>query len=123
LKTGQFDEGLTAIAEAMEVMDKFDERYMEAELYRVKGELLKKKGAPEGELEELFLKSLNISRKQQAKMLELRTAMSLGRMWMTQGKKAEARKMLEEIYGWFTEGFDFPDLKEAKAFLEELSKN
>jgi tRNA A-37 threonylcarbamoyl transferase component Bud32/tetratricopeptide (TPR) repeat protein len=121
LKTGEIDEGLTAIAEAMEVMDKFDERYMEAELYRVKGELLKKKGAAESEIEELFHKALDISRKQQAKMLELRTTMSLGRLWMTQGKKAKARKMLEDIYGWFTEGFDFPDLKEAKAFLEELS--
>lgn len=121
LKAGEIDEGLTAVAEAMEVMDKFDERYMEAELYRVKGELLKKKGAPECELEELFHKALEISRKQQAKMLELRATMSLGRLWMTQGKKAEARKMLEEIYGWFTEGFGFPDLKEAKAFLDELS--
>jgi len=121
LKTGEIEEGLTAIAEAMEVMDKFDERYMEAELYRVKGELLKKKGAAESEIEELFHKALDVSCQQQARMLELRAAMSLGRLWLTQGKKAEARKMLEEIYGWFTEGFDFPDLKEAKAFLDELS--
>jgi tetratricopeptide (TPR) repeat protein len=122
LKTGQFDQGLKAIAEAMEVMDKFDERYMEAELYRVKGELLKKKGAPEAEFEEMFLKSLEVSRKQQAKMFELRATMSLGRLLKKRGKKAEARKMMEEIYGWFTEGFDFPDLKEAKAFLDELSE-
>ncbi len=123
LKTGQFDEGLTAIAEALEVMEKFDERYMEAELYRMKGELLKKKGAAENEIEELFHKALDVSRKQQAKMLELRAAMSLGRLWLKQGKKDEARKMLEEIYGWFTEGFDFSDLKEAKAFLDELSED
>jgi predicted ATPase len=120
LKTGQFDEGLKAIDEAMEVMDKYDERYMEAELYRVKGELLKKKGAAEKDIEELFLKSLDVSRKQKAKMFELRTTMSLGRLLKERGKKAEARKMLEDLYGWFTEGFDFPDLKEAKAFLDEL---
>ena len=124
LKTGEIEEGLKAIAEAMEVMDKFDERYMEAELYRVKGELLKKKkGASDSEIEECFHKALEISRKQQAKMLELRAVMSLGRMWLAQGKKSEARKMLEEIYGWLTEGFDMPDLKEAKALLEELSED
>ena len=121
LKTGQLDVGLTAIAEAMEMMDKYDERYMEAELYRVKGELLKKKGAAESEVEGLFHKSLEVSRKQQAKMLELRATISLGRLMMKQGKKAEARKMLEKIYAWFTEGFDFPDLKNAKVLLDELS--
>jgi predicted ATPase len=75
----------------------------------------------EQEAEECFLKAIEIARKQQAKSLELRAVMSLARLWKTQGKKVEARKMLAEIYGWFTEGFDTADLKDAKALLEELS--
>jgi predicted ATPase len=75
----------------------------------------------EKEAEECFLKAIEIARKQSAKSLELRATMSLARLWKTQGKRAEARAMLAEIYGWFTEGFDTADLKEAKALLEELS--
>src|SRR5262245_25235495 len=75
----------------------------------------------EQEAEGCFLKAIEIARKQQAKSLELRAVMSLARLWKTQGKKVEARKMLAEIYGWFTEGFDTADLKDAKALLEELS--
>jgi predicted ATPase len=75
----------------------------------------------EKEAEACFLKAIEISRQQQAKSLELRATMSLARLWKTQGKQKEARKMLAEIYGWFTEGFDTKDLQEAKALLDELS--
>ena len=75
----------------------------------------------EAEAEECFWKAIEISRRQGAKSLELRAVMSLARLWKTQGKREEARKMLAEIYGWFTEGFDTVDLKEAKVLLEELS--
>ncbi|MGE0684609.1 MAG: hypothetical protein AB7P69_27345 [Candidatus Binatia bacterium] len=74
----------------------------------------------EKEAEKCFLKAIEISRQQQAKSLELRATMSLARLWKMQGKRKEARKMLMEIYGWFTEGFDTADLQEAKALLEEL---
>jgi predicted ATPase len=75
----------------------------------------------EAEAEGYFHKAIDIARRQQAKSLELRAVMSLSRLWQQQGKKEEARQMLAEIYGWFTEGFDTADLKEAKALLDELS--
>jgi predicted ATPase len=74
----------------------------------------------EKEAEACFLKAIEIAQRQQAKSLELRATMSLARLWKSQGKQAEARKMLAEIYNWFTEGFDTADLQEAKALLEEL---
>ena len=76
----------------------------------------------EEEAEACFLKAIEIARRQQAKSLELRATMSLARLWQRQGKSKEARKMLAEIYGWFTEGFDTADLKDAKAMLEELGR-
>jgi adenylate cyclase len=76
---------------------------------------------PQAEAEACFHKAIEIARRQQAKSLELRAVMSLARLWQQQGKNEEARQMLAEIYGWFTEGFDTADLKEAKALLEELS--
>jgi len=74
------------------------------------------------EAEACFLKAIEIARKQQAKSLELRAVMSLARLWQQQGKTAEAHRMLSEIYGWFTEGFDTKDLQEAKALLEGVSR-
>jgi predicted ATPase len=76
--------------------------------------------SPESEAEECFLRAIEIARQQQAKSLELRVVVSLSRLWQSQGKKDEARQMLADIYGWFTEGVDTADLKEAKALLEEL---
>jgi predicted ATPase len=75
----------------------------------------------EKEAEACFQQSLAVARRQMAKSFELRTAVSLGRLLKKQGKESEAKKLLESIYGWFTEGFDMPDLKEAKSFIEELS--
>jgi len=120
LKTGHFDEGLAAIAEASEVRCKFDEKYMEAEHYRLKGELLLRKGENEDEVISLFDQAIEVSRDQEAKSLELRAVMSKSRLLKTQGKKKEAFKILDVTYSWFTEGFDTADLKEAKALLEEL---
>jgi len=123
---GQAEEGLRVVAEALAVVEKNDERFYEAELYRIKGELALRAGekAKRGngeEAEECFLKAIEIAQKQQAKSLELRAVMSLARLWQSQGKKAEAHQMLAEIYNWFTEGFDTRDLQEAKTLLEELA--
>jgi predicted ATPase len=91
-------------------------------LHRLKGELLLGQSSPdEHQAEARFHQALNIAHRQQAKSLELRAAMSLSRLWQRQGKPAEARQLLAEVYGWFTEGFDTADLQEAKAMLEELS--
>ena len=121
LKAGAIDEGLSAVTEAAEIACKYDERYFEAELYRLKGELLLRKGQDHGDAMNLFLQAIEVSRQQQAKSLELRAVMSLSRLLDKQGKKTEARKQIEDIYGWFSEGFDTPDLKEAGALLEQLS--
>jgi len=118
---GQFEEGLSAITEALSHVESTDERYWEAEVHRIKGELLRMKGADEAEVERHFLHALEVARRQGAKSLELRATMSLCRLWQGQGKVADAREMLTEIYNWFTEGFDTGDLMEAKALLEELS--
>jgi DNA-binding winged helix-turn-helix (wHTH) protein/predicted ATPase len=170
-KAGQIEEGLSVLTEALTQVNKAEERFYEAELYRLKGELTlqrfqisgfkfqvqenqKAKACPErsrrgkgqkpvlsvaegakftspqpltpgtqaeAEAEACFLKAIEIARKQQAKSLELRAVMSLSRLWQQQGKRAEARRMLAEIYDWFTEGFDTKDLQEAKALLEELA--
>jgi len=119
---GQVEEGLNVLAEALNVADKTGERFYEAELYRLKGELLLKSEIQRlAEAETCFHKAIDIARRQSAKSLELGAAMSLSRLLHQQGKTEEARQMLAEIYGWFTEGFDTADLKEAKALLEELS--
>lgn len=136
-KAGQSEEGLAVLAEALAAGNESGERCWEAELYRLKGMLTlqskvqsQKSEVPnpqhlapstQAEAEECFLKAISIARKQQAKSLELRAATSLSRLWQSQGKKSAARHSLADIYGWFTEGFDTGDLKEAKALLEELS--
>jgi predicted ATPase len=126
-KGGQVEEGLIALTEALDLVNKTGERVWEAELYRLKGELtLKQSGVrgPESKVEEeaegCFQKAIDVARKQQAKSLELRAVMSLARLWQQQGKRPEAHQMLSEIYNWFTEGFDTKDLQEAKALLAEL---
>jgi class 3 adenylate cyclase/predicted ATPase len=124
---GQVEEGLTVLAEALVMVDKNGERQYEAELYRLKGELTLAQSRVQGlasrvkEAEGCFLKAIEIARRQQAKSLELRAVMSLSRLWQRQGKRKEAHRMLAEIYGWFTGGFDTKDLQEAKALLDELS--
>ena len=124
---GQTEEGLTLLAEALDLVHETEEQFWEAELYRLKGELSLKSKVPgaksqvENEAEACFLKAIEIARRQQAKSLELRAVMSLSRLWQQQGKREKARKLLAEIYGWFTEGFDTKDLQEAKGLLEKLT--
>ena len=121
---GQPDMGLQVLAEALALSHTSGEHRGEAELYRLKGELLlvqRGKGRNEKEeaaAEACFQQALAIARRQSAKALELRTAMSLARLWQQQGKRAEAYDLLAPVYGWFTEGFDTLDLQEAKALLE-----
>ncbi|MBI4233202.1 MAG: hypothetical protein HY686_02040, partial [Chloroflexi bacterium] len=146
-KGGQPEEGLRVLTEALTAVERTGERFYEAELYRLKGELLRQTadGRPttadgrkadgrrsavggqrsieeaESEAETCFHKAISVARHQQARSLELRATVSLCRLWQGQGKREEARQMLQEIYGWFTEGFDTVDLKEAKALLEALA--
>jgi predicted ATPase len=99
-----------------------EERFWEAEVWRLRGVLLlRQPGTPPAEAEACFQRALDIARRQEAKSLELRTAMSLARLWQQQGKDAEARELLGSIYGWFTEGFDTADLQDAKVLLAALT--
>jgi predicted ATPase len=147
-KAGQAEAGLSVLGEALATVHNSGERWWEAELHRLQGELLLRQAAgKEGwrtaltetammaemdiggpgrspvliEAENCFLQALELARRQQAKSLELRAALSLSQLWQRQGKGDAARRLLAEIYGWFTEGFDTADLKEAKALLDELS--
>jgi predicted ATPase len=118
-KVGQAGEGLTLLDEAVAAVHQTGERFCEAELYRLKGELLLVRSTGNhGEAQACFQQALTVARRQQARLWELRAAMSLSRLWQSQGKRAAAREMLAPIYGWFTEGFDTADLQDAKALLE-----
>jgi len=119
---GQPEGGLQALVEAHARMEQQEERYWEAEVYRLRGVLLlRQPGAPQAEAEAWVQRALDVARRQEAKSLELRAAMSLCRLWQQQGKRSEAQALLAPIYGWFTEGFDTADFQEAKTLLEELS--
>jgi predicted ATPase len=120
---GQTAEGLDAIAEALAQVPSTKERFYEAEIYRLKGELLLKHGGSNtaAEAETCFRQALDISRVQSAKSWELRAATSLAQLWRDQGRRAQARDLLAPVYGWFTEGFDTEDLKDAKALLAALN--
>jgi predicted ATPase/class 3 adenylate cyclase len=121
-QVGQTAEALEALTQALATLDQSEVRLWEAELYRLRGELLLQQTvAPPGEAEVCFQQALAVARGRQAKSWELRAAMSLCRLWQQQGRRAEAHELLAPIYGWFTEGFDTADLQEAKALLEELS--
>ncbi len=120
-KAGQLDEGLRALEKALAAVQHNEEHQYEAEVYRLKGELLLQEApAHQEEAEEHFQQALAVARRRQAKSWELRAAMSLSRLWQQQGKRTEARELLAPIYGWFTEGFDTADLQEARALLEAL---
>ena len=115
---GQLDDALRCVGEAMSAVETTGERWCEAEVYRVTGEIALM--ADELKAETHFDRALAVARQQQAKSWELRGSMSLARLWRDQGKVSEARELLVPVYGWFTEGFDTSDLKEAKALLNEL---
>jgi len=116
---GKVEEGLALVDEALLIVERTGERWFAAELNRHKGQLLLRHGNTEA-AEELYRKALSIAVEQQAKLWELRAAMSLAQLWRDQGKRTEARDLLAPAYGWFTEGFGSPDLKEAKALLDSL---
>ena len=119
---GQFDDARRCIQEAITAVETTKEKWWEAEVHRVAGEIaLKSHGSDSGKAEAYFERSLVIARQQQAKSWELRASMSLARLWRSQGKAQQARNLLAPVYEWFTEGFDTRDLKEAKALLDELA--
>jgi predicted ATPase len=113
---------LRSLEEALEALQTTEDRFYEAEVYRLKGELLQQSAAQQGEAEESLQQALEIARRQQARSWELRAAMSLSRLWQHQRKCAEAHALLAPVYGGFTEGFDTPDLQNAKALLDELEE-
>jgi predicted ATPase/class 3 adenylate cyclase len=118
---GQHNDARSCMAEAMIVMETTKERWFEAEVYRVAGEIaLLSSELDAAKAEDYFQRALAVARQQQAKSWELRAAMSLARLWRDQGKVQQARELLAPVYGWFTEGFDTRDLKEAKALWGEL---
>jgi predicted ATPase len=118
----QFDDAWRCIGEAMTAMETTKERWFEAEVNRLAGEIaLKSFQSDAAKAEGYFDRALAVARAQHAKSWELRAAMSMARLWRDQGKRDEARNLLAPVYSWFTEGFDTLDLKEAKALLDELS--
>jgi predicted ATPase len=128
MKAGETEQGLRLLSEALALVNKGDSRILEAEIYRLKGELLliyenaitNASSTRFAEAEASFHQAIDVARRQQAKSFELRATINLCRLWQVQGKGAEAHALLAEIYGWFTEGFDSADLLEAKALLEAL---
>jgi len=120
---GQPEAGLAVLTEALTHVDRTGERWYAPELYRLQGELLLQQNLDnQAEAESCFHHALEITRSQQAKSFELRTATSLARLWQQQGKSQEAHDLLAPVYGWFTEGFDTADLIDAKALLDALSE-
>ena len=119
---GQFDDAWRCIGEAMTAMETTKETWFEADVHRVAGEVALMSPPPDAaKAEEYFERALAVARQQHAKSFELRASMSLARLWRSQGKPQQARELLAPVYGWFTEGFDTRDLKEAKALLQELA--
>ena len=120
-QAGQLEKARTLLDQAWAVMEKMGLSVSEADLCRLRGELLWRQGKPATFIEPNFLRAVQVAQGQQAKWLELRAVMSLARWWQSQGRNEEARQQLARIYDWFTEGFDTVYLKAAKALLEELS--
>ena len=119
---GQFVDARRCISDSLMAIETTKQLWWQAEVYRMAGEIALKSPPPDAaKAEEYFERALSVARQQQAKSRELRAAMSLARLWRDQGKVSEARELLAPVYGWFTEGFDTRDLKDAKALLEELA--
>ena len=119
---GQFNDAWSCIGEVIAAVEKTKEKWFEAELNRIAGEIaLRPPARDAAKAQAYFDRALNIARGQQAKSWELRAAMSLARLWLDQGKPQQARELLAPVYGWFTEGFDTRDLKDAKDLLDKLA--
>jgi predicted ATPase len=122
-KVRQVEEGLAVLTEALALVHSTQERWWEAELHRLKGELLLQQFPDNAaEAESYFHQAISIAQNQSAKSWELRAATSLAKLWQRQGKRQEAYDLLAPVYSWFTEGFDTADLIDAKALLDELAK-
>jgi predicted ATPase len=119
-QAGRAEEGLAAIDEAVSEARTHNERWWDAELHRLRGELLLMRGSDASDVEAAFLHAIEIAQSQQARSLELRATMSLARLWNAQHRSNDARHRLHDIYGWFTEGFETPDLQAARLLLEQL---
>ena len=119
-KAGQSEEGLSRLVEAARLVEATQERWAEAEMHRMRGTLLLSM-SKYAEAENSYRKALSVAQRQSAKFWELRASTSLARLWRDRGKREEARELLAPVFAWFTEGFDTPDLKEAKALLAELA--
>jgi predicted ATPase len=121
-RAGRLEEGLQVLTDALAAVDDTRECWWEAELHRLRGEFLLRRGGAQSAAEAAvcFQHAVTVAHAQQAKSLELRAAMRLARLWKRQGKRTEAYELLAPLYGWFTEGFDTADLREAKTLLEEL---
>ncbi len=119
-KAGRAEEGLACIDEALAEARAHNERWWDAELHRLRGELLLMHGADVSDVEAALLRAIEIARSQQAKSLELRATMSLARLWIAQNRSDDARCRLGDVYTWFTEGFDTPDLQAARLLLAHL---
>jgi predicted ATPase len=119
-KLGRTVEGLNCLDEAAQLIETTHERYSGAELHRLRGDLLNATG-DRSAAEQNYHQALEVAKRQSARLFELRAASSLARLRRNQGKPQQARELLAPVYGWFTEGFDTRDLKEAKALLEELA--
>ena len=119
-RLGRTTEGLSYLTEAEQIIETTNDAFHEAELHRVRGDLLNANGDVAG-AERSYQQAIAVAKRQSAKMFELRAATSLARLWRDQGKRDEARELLAPVYGWFTEGFDTLDLKEAKSLLDELA--
>jgi DNA-binding winged helix-turn-helix (wHTH) protein/predicted ATPase len=120
---GLIDDAFQALADGFADIQKTEERWWEAELHRLRGELLRSETVSRGaEAEASFHRAIEVARGQHAKSLELRAAMSLGRLWRDEGRRHDAHRLVAEVYGWFTEGFDTVDVREARSLLEDLSE-
>jgi predicted ATPase len=120
-KAGRAQEGLAAIDEALSEARVHNERWWDAELHRLRGELLLMHDVDASDVETAFLRAIEIARSQQARSLELRATMSLAGLWIAQNRQDDARGRLGELYAWFTEGLETPDLQAARLLLEQLS--
>jgi predicted ATPase len=119
----RFEEAWHLIGEAMTAVETTKERWFEAEIHRTAGEIALMSREPDAaKAQAYFERALSVARAQQAKSWELRAAMSMARLWRDQGKRQQAHDLLAPVYGWFTEGFDTLDLKEAKPLLNELAR-
>jgi len=118
--TGQIEEGLTLLDDALQIVERTGERWLAAELNRHEGQLLLRQGHSDA-AEQRYRRALSIAQEQEAKLWELRATVSLARLWRDRGRRVEARNLLAPVYGWFTEGFRTRDLKDAKALLDELA--